>query len=304
MLPDEHYSAQRIADAADVALRAGNLDEAERLYGNAARLESAALRRIPQDKLRTIGILGVSAASLWHRAGNFDAAEEIARALLAQYPFGPSIRLQLEEVLSAAPVAIVAGGASNTYLRSGSLARVSMRGEQDLNAIIDQSLSERRKRRDHQALREKYGLLLNSVVIRKFRVPVDGADQLIDEVIDSYLGSQQRVENEKAWLVAALCNACRHYWRAHNRTHELIEDRNDTDSLTQRMAAELTILQALQYLEPQYREILYQHYFSGATAAEIADRLGSPQSDIESTIHQALKRVRAIYMSLVNKGAT
>src|ERR1051326_4719530 len=59
-----------------------------------------------------------------------------------------------------------------------------------------------------------YRMLLLSVACRKFRIPECEAENLIQEVFLSYLQAGTKIENAKAWLVAAMCNASRHYRRA------------------------------------------------------------------------------------------
>jgi len=59
-------------------------------------------------------------------------------------------------------------------------------------------------------LYEQYRDLLLHVACRKFRVPDSDAENLMQEVFLAYMQSESRVENTKAWLVAAMCNASRH----------------------------------------------------------------------------------------------
>src|SRR5256885_846477 len=63
-----------------------------------------------------------------------------------------------------------------------------------------------------------YRMLLLSVACRKFRVPESEAENLIQEVFLSYLQAGTRIENAKAWLVAAGCNANPHHLGAPGRT--------------------------------------------------------------------------------------
>jgi DNA-directed RNA polymerase specialized sigma24 family protein len=122
----------------------------------------------------------------------------------------------------------------------------------------------------------EYRMLLLSVACRKFRVPECEAENLIQEVFLSYLQAGTRIENAKAWLVAAMCNASRHYWRAQGRTEALPEDFNErcdptSSGVADRVAQEMTVRQALGYLQPRCREKL---------------------------IHNCLKRAREIYFSI------
>ena len=54
-------------------------------------------------------------------------------------------------------------------------------------------------------LYEQYRDLLLHVACRKFRVPDSDAENLMQEVFLAYMQTEARVENTKAWLVAAMC---------------------------------------------------------------------------------------------------
>ena len=148
-----------------------------------------------------------------------------------------------------------------------------------------------------------YRMLLLSVACRKFRIPECEAENLIQEVFLSYLQAGTRIENAKAWLVAAMCNASRHYWRAQGRTEPLPEDygeRSDPSShgVAERVAQEMTLHQALEYLQPRCRQTLYLHYFEGRSAGDVAREMETTNRYAEKLIHNCLKRVREIYLSI------
>jgi hypothetical protein len=74
--------------------------DADGLYRSAAELEVKALDSLPPDKLRTRGIIGVSAASLLFKAREFARAEELALQLLNGRLL-ESAKVQLQSVLQA-----------------------------------------------------------------------------------------------------------------------------------------------------------------------------------------------------------
>src|ERR1700741_3239868 len=100
-LPASHREAQRLPAGAGGAGRGGDDEAAKALYAQAAQLEAEVLGGIPQDKRRTIGIIGVSVASLWYDAGEYSNAGETARRLLARGDLLPSARSALTEILNA-----------------------------------------------------------------------------------------------------------------------------------------------------------------------------------------------------------
>jgi hypothetical protein len=79
---ERHAESERHAVRAESLGREGRIDEAREAYALAARCEHEALERVPCDKLRTRGILSMSAAALWHKAGEPLTAAGIARQYL------------------------------------------------------------------------------------------------------------------------------------------------------------------------------------------------------------------------------
>ncbi len=156
---------------------------------------------------------------------------------------------------------------------------------------------------DVEALYLEHRTLLLFVACRKFRIPDTDAENLIQDVFLSFLQTGTKIDNVRAWLVAAMCNASRHYWRAQSRTESLPEDfseKSDPGSLglADEFAKKLTLRQALDYLQPRCRETLWLHYFEGRSAGDVARELETTNRYAEKLIHNCLKRVREIYMSI------
>jgi RNA polymerase sigma factor (sigma-70 family) len=156
---------------------------------------------------------------------------------------------------------------------------------------------------DVETLYLQHRTLLLYVACRKFRIPDSDAENLIQEVFLSYLQTGTKIENIRAWLVAAMCNASRHYWRAQGRTESLpdnIDDHSDplSHGLADQFAMKMTVRQALDYLQPRCRETLWLHYFEGRSASDVARELETTNRYAEKLIHNCLKRVREIYMNI------
>lgn len=156
---------------------------------------------------------------------------------------------------------------------------------------------------DVETLYVQYRTLLLSVACRKFRVPDADAEGLLQEVFLSFLQTGTRIDNVKAWLVAAVCNASRHYWRTQGKLDQLPDDYNEqsdprSDALLEKHAMELTIQKALGYLQPRCRETLRLHYFDGRSASEVGRELDTTTRYAEKLIHNCLKRVREIYINI------
>ena len=145
--------------------------------------------------------------------------------------------------------------------------------------------------------------LLLHIACRKFRISESEAEGLIQEVFLSYMTTTTKVENTKAWLVAAMCNASRHFWRGQSKTEALPEDFDDhsdpmSNGIAEKVATEMTLRQALEYLQPRCRDTLYLHYYEGRSAVDVARELETTSRYAEKLIHNCLKRVREIYFSI------
>ena len=180
----------------------------------------------------------------------------------------------------------------------------AMTSTPDVAVAVQPAVESKRSRADDvEVLYTQYRTLLLSVACRKFRVPETDAESLLQEVFVSFLQTGTKIENVRAWLVAAICNASRHYWRTQGRAEQLPEDfveQSDPGShaLPERFAMEMTVRQALQYLQPRCKETLWLHYFEGRSAADVARELETTTRYAEKLIHNCLKRVREIYMNI------
>jgi RNA polymerase sigma factor (sigma-70 family) len=156
---------------------------------------------------------------------------------------------------------------------------------------------------DVETLYIEHRSLLLYVASRKFRIPESDSENLIQEVFLSFLQTGTKIDNVRAWLVAAMCNASRHYWRAQGRTESLPDDFGDhcdpgSHGLADQFATKMTVRQALNYLPPKCRETLWLHYFEGRSAGDVARELETTNRYAEKLIHNCLKRVREIYLNI------
>ena len=177
------------------------------------------------------------------------------------------------------------------------------RGEKKTQLRAGEAVAPSTAADDVEALYIEHRTLLLFVACRKFRIPDTDAENLIQDVFLSFLQTGTKIDNVRAWLVAAMCNASRHYWRAQSRTESLPDnfaEHSDPGShgLADEFAKKLTLRQALDYLQPRCRETLWLHYFEGRSAGDVARELETTNRYAEKLIHNCLKRVREIYMSI------
>jgi hypothetical protein len=93
-----HQKSERLASRAELTVKKGLIGEAELLYAQAATYETAALLTYGNRTPRTTGILAVSAAALFSKAGRPEDALWISVTLLPSPALPKFARDQLEEI--------------------------------------------------------------------------------------------------------------------------------------------------------------------------------------------------------------
>jgi len=265
MLTAEHERAQELADQADDTFAQANFARAEELYSRAAELEMSVFRSVPVEDSRTAAILGLSAAALLYHARRFDESAAIAGELLKRDDVPASTRASLEELLAAMP----ASRWSETWNQLGD----------SLSETIAEA-DEIRRRAD--SIKETYldnRELLLSVAVGQFRIPETDAEHLIQEVFVSYLQARTPVSDIRSWLLGAMSNASRHYWRAHGRTEAIAERAPLPEALA-----------LLQRLSPRTQEAV-RLYLDGLSYDEIAEKLDTTPRFAHSLVERALKQI-------------
>lgn len=142
------------------------------------------------------------------------------------------------------------------------------------------------------AVYDAYRGFLVALVCQKFRVPDDDALGLIHEVFLSFLRCRRDIVHQRAWLVAAACNAARGYWRQRRYYNdpaaelETIGYAGDTEVLVR-------VAEVLRRLPERSRRVLELHYLEGHSTREIATILNTTQGFAEKLVHASLVQARA-----------
>lgn len=148
---------------------------------------------------------------------------------------------------------------------------------------------------------ENYTLLV-SMAVRKFQVPFGDAEGLAHEVFLSYLKRRKEIRDLHKWLIGAICNASRHYWRTHDRSIDQLDDEassaqidpvsaNVVDWLTARIAAG----EALAVLSERHQRILRLRYYEGYSIPEIAEELGVTKKYAQKLVGRILRRAAEFF---------
>lgn len=145
-----------------------------------------------------------------------------------------------------------------------------------------------------------YALILRSVSLRKFRIPERDVDSIVQEVFLSYIVHVEAVEDVRAWLFGAICNASRAYWRKHPPTEVLSPDFElASRDCEYDLATRIAVRETLARLQQKCRDTLRLHYVEGLSAREVAETLATTRRYAEKLIHKCLRRAHEIYAKLV-----
>jgi RNA polymerase sigma-70 factor (ECF subfamily) len=99
----------------------------------------------------------------------------------------------------------------------------------------------------------------------------------------------------RGWLFTVAKRIVIDQWRSASRRPEVLTDH--VPELTVEDTAQQTVdrqlvLDALQTLSIEHRQILFECYFRGASVAEAAETLGVPAGTVKSRTHYALRALR------------
>lgn len=165
-----------------------------------------------------------------------------------------------------------------------------LRDPKHLNLETRGTLTQERVPRDRAAaeLYRRHYVLLVRIATHRFGLPQDEAENAIHDVFVTFLCTPGVIRNPTAWLVGAICNACRDHWRSRLRTYPLGGTELSAASLERAILSK----QVLERLPLSSQRVLTLHYIEGLTAAEIAVRLHTTLRYAERLIHRGLERAR------------
>ena len=153
---------------------------------------------------------------------------------------------------------------------------------------------------------DTYAPLLRRIAVSRFGIATSDAADLVHDVFATYLINPKRVEELRAYLIGAICNASRSYLRKSNARNEvcsgvdICEIAGDT-SVHERVMREVLIGQILARLGRSCRDALHRFYILGESAAAIAERRNTTPGYIGRLLHFCRKRAFDAYHA-VQKG--
>lgn len=152
-------------------------------------------------------------------------------------------------------------------------------------------------------------LLLRRVAIRKFNVPPADAEALVHDVFIDYLSHTRQVRRDlRAYLVGAICNASRNYWRSRRSEDRVFasEDAAESDvpvgnDLFEGLVSRFVIASVLAKLGSRCREVLRRYYLDEEETPQIAAAIETTCGNVNYLMHVCRKRARDAYLAICRK---
>jgi len=143
---------------------------------------------------------------------------------------------------------------------------------------------------------------LRRIAMRKFEIPPDDADELVQEVLFSYFSNPVAVRsNLRAYLIGAICNASRNYWRSRRSQDRVFvyDEKASDDAVTpdvfDGVDLQLVIAATLSRLHPRCREVLKRYCLDGDDSGAVAQALNTTPTNVNLIVHKCRKSARAVY---------
>jgi RNA polymerase sigma factor (sigma-70 family) len=172
----------------------------------------------------------------------------------------------------------------------------------ELHASIAQTTGAAEGSIEHVYL--EHALLLRRVATRKFHVPEEDAETLVHDIFITYLADRSVVRTSlRAYLIAAICNASRNYWRSKRLRERFFVDSEEhsneceapSEDFFEGLALHLVIGATLARLGTRCREALRRYYLDEEDTSTIAAALNTSPANVNYLMHVCRKQARCVY---------
>jgi RNA polymerase sigma factor (sigma-70 family) len=150
---------------------------------------------------------------------------------------------------------------------------------------------------DFEALYLEYGVLLRTIAMRRYHVPPDEAEALVHDTFVAYLERHTVIRELKPWLMGAVSNSCKHYWRDRKREAPLpdaIEETPAGGDEADEWAWRVSVGAAVARLGDKCRETLRGYYWRDESNERIAANLATSPGYVRQLLVSCRRRVKEL----------
>lgn len=149
----------------------------------------------------------------------------------------------------------------------------------------------------------EYGPRLRKIAIHKFGVPAAEAETIVQDVFTTYLMQMASVRAVGPYLIGAICNASRYYWRRTDAAEALFCGEvpcaaSPDEPLAETIERKLVLSRILKRVDCRCRDMLRRYYLNGESIDTIAAALEVKAASVPVLMHQCRRRALAAYRSL------
>lgn len=148
---------------------------------------------------------------------------------------------------------------------------------------------------------------LRKIAVRKFRIPPVDVETLVHDVFATYFMHAASVNAVEPYLVGAICNASRHYWRKSDADDALFCGEvpctaTPTAAVLEEVDRKLLLSRIIGNIGGRCRDLFQRYYWNGETTKAIADALDSTPGSVLVFLHKCRRRALAAYRSERGRG--
>ncbi|MGZ8778633.1 MAG: RNA polymerase sigma factor [Thermoanaerobaculia bacterium] len=157
-------------------------------------------------------------------------------------------------------------------------------------------------------LYREHAPLLCATARHRYGIPHEDVRALVHDIFASLLERRPQVDDMRAFLLGAMQNAARHYWRKRRHESPLLDEHQDTaDESTsadlERWSTRVSLAAALAQLGPRCRETLRRYYLDEEKPRDIAEHLDTSAAYVMQLLSSCRKRAREIYCRITRATA-
>ncbi len=137
--------------------------------------------------------------------------------------------------------------------------------------------------------------LLAYLARRRFDIPPEEVEAMVHEVFVAFLRNRTKVADVRAWLVGAISNRSRLYWRSKGREDAAMRQFEDSACIAvENVVAQLDLAAALRRMNPRCREVLWFRFVESLSSADIAARYGTTAGYARKLVYRCATTVREL----------
>ena len=147
--------------------------------------------------------------------------------------------------------------------------------------------------------------LLRYVAMTKFCVPREDVDALVHDVFATYFSRPTTVRNPRPYLIGAICNAARHYWRERKNEEAALSKSDlvlppEPELILDVLGRKLLVATTLSRIGSKCRDLLSRYYLEGESTAAIARSRDTTPDYVLFLLHRCRKNARSVVRSLLS----